>query len=221
MIASVADHPCTSFYNGFAPWIQFLCIVMIFFRIESSLYFLFSVSSCITTEYLWQTVTTFLAENPRVSCKFRSQCGNHCPLINLLLCGLSCFDDFSNQLPRDVRRSLFDAQWWHFSARFRCIPFQFRLQRSNNFPASNCLRMSWFFDDYGFEFRCDAVGISLTNCGNILQLNVRAFRCTSDNIVSVNVSASDCLCLGWVLRCVFWFQFRDVYRNLWRAMIMF
>ena len=59
-----------------------------------------------------------------------------------------------------------------------------------------------------------SVGFFLTNSDNILQLDVSAFRCTSDNIVSVDVPASDCLTVDWVLRCDFWFQFRDVYRNL-------
>ena len=59
-----------------------------------------------------------------------------------------------------------------------------------------------------------SVGISLTNSDYILQLNVRAFRCTSDNIVSLKVPVSDCLTVDWVLGCDFWFQFCDVYRNL-------
>ena len=58
------------------------------------------------------------------------------------------------------------------------------------------------------------VGISLTNSDKILQLNVCAFCCTSDDIVWVNVPASDCFYVDWVIRCDFWFQFRDVYWNL-------
>ena len=85
---------------------------------------------------------------------------------------------------------------------------------SVNVPASN-----WFAVDRVFQMTfvssfLTSVGISLTNSGNILQLNVRAFRSTSDNIVWVNVPASDCLTVDWVIRCGFWFQFRDVYRNL-------
>ena len=74
---------------------------------------------------------------------------------------------------------------------------------SVNVPASN-----WFAVDRVFLMTfvssfLTSVGISLTNSGNILQLNVRAFLCTSDNIVSVNVPASDCLCVDWVILVIF------------------
>ena len=48
-----------------------------------------------------------------------------------------------------------------------------------------------------------SVGISLTNSHNILQRNDCAFRCTIDNIVSINIPASDCLCLDWVILVLF------------------
>ena len=84
---------------------------------------------------------------------------------------------------------------------------------SVNVPASNWFSLGCVFLMIFVSSFLTSVGISLTNSGNILQLNVRAFLCTSDNIVSVNVPASDCLTVGWVIRCGFWFQFRDVYRN--------
>ena len=74
---------------------------------------------------------------------------------------------------------------------------------SVNVPASN-----WFAVDRVFQMTfvssfLTSVGISLTNSRNILQLNVRAFRCTSDNIVWVNIPASDCLCVDWVILVIF------------------
>ena len=85
---------------------------------------------------------------------------------------------------------------------------------SVNVPASNWVAVDRVFQMTFVSSFLTSVGISLTHSGKILQLNVRAFRCTSDNIVWVNVPASDCLTVDWVIRCDFWFQFRDVYRNL-------
>ena len=110
-------------------------------------------------------------------------------------------DDFCFQFC-GVRRNLFDKQWWFFASdcAFRSTSVG---SASVNVPASK-----WFAVDRVFLMTfvssfLTSVGISLTNSGNILQLNVRAFLCTSDNIVSVNVPASDCLCVDWVILVIF------------------
>ena len=106
-------------------------------------------------------------------------------------------DDFCFQFC-GVRRNLFDND--DFSqltvSAFRSTSVG---SASVNVPASN-----WFAVDRVFLMTfvssfLTSVGLSLTNSGNILQLNVRAFLRTSDNIVSVSVPASDCLCVDWVI----------------------
>ena len=142
-----------------------------------------------------------LADFAWIQFQFYFRCVVHCAGIKLIFCLLR-FPVFFVSRFIVMLQGNSDKQWWRFTLDCAFRPTS-DCRTLVNFPPSNWFAVDRVFLMFFVSSFVMSVEISLTNSYNILQLNVHAFRFTSDNIVSVNVSDSDWFCVVWVVLVIF------------------